>query len=126
MSNITTLAEGQPTAVGTITIELVEADETSAVVIIRWPHKPCIIHPRRFPAAADNAARIIAAAAVWLRAIKRSAGCDRRCLRVFDNAQAYGSIRAPPRTRRSMSNFHQPATGGGHCPTRALKGLRAL
>jgi hypothetical protein len=64
MSNITTLAEGQLTAVGTITIELVEADETSAVVIIRWPHKPCIIHPRRFPAAADNAARIIAAAAV--------------------------------------------------------------
>jgi hypothetical protein len=35
MSNITTLAEGQLTAVGTITIELVEADETSAVVIIR-------------------------------------------------------------------------------------------
>ena len=58
MSQVTELASGQLTAVSTITIELVEATETPAVVIIRWPERPCITHPRRFPAAADNAARI--------------------------------------------------------------------
>jgi hypothetical protein len=31
-----------------VTVELVEADETPAVVIIRWPVKPTILHPRRF------------------------------------------------------------------------------
>jgi hypothetical protein len=71
MSKVTTLASGQLTAVGNITIELIEADEAPGVVIIRWPEKPCVIHPRRFPAAADNAARIFAAAAVRLAAIKR-------------------------------------------------------
>jgi hypothetical protein len=34
------LASGQITAVDTITIELVEADETPAIVIIGWPDKP--------------------------------------------------------------------------------------
>jgi hypothetical protein len=36
MSQITLLAGGRLTAIGTITIELVEADETPAVVIVRW------------------------------------------------------------------------------------------
>lgn len=49
MSQITLLAGGQLTAIGTITIELVEADETPAVVIVRWPSKPTVFHPRRFP-----------------------------------------------------------------------------
>ena len=40
MSKITELAKGQITATDTITIELVEADETPAVVIVRWPGKP--------------------------------------------------------------------------------------
>jgi hypothetical protein len=46
MSKITTLAAGQITAVDTITIELVEADETPAVVIIKWPAKPNIVQTR--------------------------------------------------------------------------------
>jgi hypothetical protein len=41
---ITTLATGQITAIHTITIELVEADETPAVVIISWPEKPTVLH----------------------------------------------------------------------------------
>ena len=41
------LASGAITAIDTITIELVEADETAAVVIVRWPAKPTVFHPRR-------------------------------------------------------------------------------
>jgi hypothetical protein len=44
MSNVTELATGQITAVDSITIELVEADETLAVVIVRWPLKPTVLH----------------------------------------------------------------------------------
>lgn len=62
------------TATETITVELIQADETPAVVIIRWPGKPSVIHPHRFPTVADIAARTFAAAAVRLAAIKR----DRR------------------------------------------------
>lgn len=36
----------------TITVELVEADVTPAVVIVRWPAKPTVIHPQRFADAA--------------------------------------------------------------------------
>ena len=32
-----------------IIIELIEASETPAVVIIRWPAKASVLHPRRFP-----------------------------------------------------------------------------
>jgi hypothetical protein len=74
MSKITPLASGQITAVDMITVELVEADETPAVVIVRWPSKPTVLHPRRFGLAADSAARTFAAAAVRLAAIRR----DRR------------------------------------------------
>jgi hypothetical protein len=55
-------------------IELIEADETPAVVIIRWPVKPSVLHPHGFAAAADAAARTFAAAAVRLAQIRR----DRR------------------------------------------------
>lgn len=68
---ITELASGQLTATETITVELIEADQTPAVVIVRWPSKPSVFHPRRFPGAADSAARVFAAAAVRLAAIKR-------------------------------------------------------
>jgi hypothetical protein len=71
MSKVTELASGQVTTVDSITIELVEADETPAVVIIRWPAKPSVLHPRRFPTAAEAAARTFATAAVRLAAIKR-------------------------------------------------------
>jgi hypothetical protein len=73
MSTITVLATTQLTASpqSTITVELIEIDETPAVVVLRWPSKATVFHPRRFPSAADNAARIFAAAAVRLAAIKR-------------------------------------------------------
>jgi hypothetical protein len=71
MSQITELASGQPTGSDSITIELVEADETPAVIIVRWPAKPTIIHPYRFGSVADLAARTFAAATVRLASIKR-------------------------------------------------------
>ena len=72
MSTVTALAESQLNATASIAIELVEADETAAVIIIRWPQKASVIHPHRFPSAADTAARIFAAAAVVkLAQIKR-------------------------------------------------------
>jgi hypothetical protein len=45
MSKITLLAECTLTAFHTIAIELVEANETPAVVIVRWPAKATVIHP---------------------------------------------------------------------------------
>jgi hypothetical protein len=74
MSKLTELASGQITAVDHTTIELVQADETPAVVIIRWPAKASVLHPRRFPAIADATARTFAAAVVKLAQIRR----DRR------------------------------------------------
>jgi hypothetical protein len=49
MSKVTELASGQLTATETITVELIEANETPAVVIVTWPSKPSVFHPRRFP-----------------------------------------------------------------------------
>jgi hypothetical protein len=49
---------------------LIETDQTPAVVIVRWPIKPSVFHPP-LPGAADSAARVFAAAAVRLAAIKR-------------------------------------------------------
>ena len=66
-----TLAEGQLSATDTLTIELVEANETPAAVIIRRPVRASALHPRLFPVAADVAARTFAAAVVRLAAIKR-------------------------------------------------------
>jgi hypothetical protein len=59
------------TAADTITVELVEADETPAVVIVRWPVERTVLHPRRFPSTAEAVARTFATAAVRLAAIKR-------------------------------------------------------
>jgi hypothetical protein len=71
MSQVTVLASSQINATGTLTIELIEADKTPAVVIVRWPAKASVFHPRLFPVAADVAARTFAAAVVRLAAIKR-------------------------------------------------------
>ena len=71
MSKVTPLATAQITATDTLTIELVEANETPAVVIVRWPAKPSVLHGHRFPAVAEIAARVFAAAVVKLAAIKR-------------------------------------------------------
>jgi hypothetical protein len=71
MSQVTELASSQITAIDTLTIELVQADETPAVVIVRWPAKPSVLHPHRFPSVADVAARTFAAAVVRLAQIRR-------------------------------------------------------
>jgi hypothetical protein len=71
MSKVTTLASGRINGHDMIQIELVEATETPAQVIVRWPAKPTVLHPRLFPVAADIAARTFAAAAVNLAAIRR-------------------------------------------------------
>ena len=70
MSQITQLASGAITAVDTITIELVETDEHPTVVIVRWPVKPTVLQPRRFPDAAPPSRKIFARAHVVLAAIK--------------------------------------------------------
>jgi hypothetical protein len=68
MSKTTTLAEGQitPSPHNTITIELVEADETPAVVIVSWPLQPTVLHPGRFPEAAAAVAKLFATASTEL------------------------------------------------------------
>jgi hypothetical protein len=48
MSKMTELASVAITAVDTVTIELGEADETPAIVIVRWPAKATVFQPRRF------------------------------------------------------------------------------
>ena len=70
MSQITELASSPINASATIIVELVEADETPAVVIVRWPAKPTVIHPRRFPDTAAVIAKLFAEAATALAAIK--------------------------------------------------------
>jgi hypothetical protein len=42
MSKVTPLASGQINAVDALVIELIEANETPAVVIVRWPSKPSV------------------------------------------------------------------------------------
>ena len=51
MSKMTELASGAITAVDTVTIELGEADDTPAIVIVRWPAKATVFRPHRFPLA---------------------------------------------------------------------------
>jgi hypothetical protein len=70
MSKSTTLAECSISAFSTITIELVEADETSAVVIVQWPPQPTVLHPRRFSDVAAQIARAFAQAATELASIR--------------------------------------------------------
>ena len=70
MSKVTPLASNQITATDTVTVELIEADETPAVVIVSWPVKPTVLHPRRFPDAAATIARLFAEAHTALAAIK--------------------------------------------------------
>jgi hypothetical protein len=70
MSKITELASGQITAVDGITVELVETDEHTPVVIVRWPDKASVIHPRRFPDTAAVVARLFAEAHTLLAGSK--------------------------------------------------------
>jgi hypothetical protein len=66
----TELATSQITSTETITVELIETDETPAVVIVRWPAKPSVFHPRRFPDDAAVIARMFAEAHTALAGIK--------------------------------------------------------
>ena len=70
MSQVTVLATAQLTATDAIAIELMETDETPAVVIVSWPAKPTVSHPRRFPETAAVAARVFAEAATRLAQLK--------------------------------------------------------
>jgi hypothetical protein len=69
MSKVTELAACQITATHNLTVELVEADENPAVVIVQWPTQPTVLHPRRFPEVAATAARLFATAATELASI---------------------------------------------------------
>jgi hypothetical protein len=82
------------TSTETITAELIETDRTPAVVIVRWPNKPSVLHPHRFPTAADIAARTFAAAeagpaqagsSVVITAVLlgEPQKCWRRCMRLL-------------------------------------------
>jgi hypothetical protein len=70
MSKVTELAAAQLTAVDSISIELIEAAETPAVVIIIWPAKPTVCHPGRFPELATTIAKLAAEAHTKLAGIK--------------------------------------------------------
>jgi hypothetical protein len=63
MSNLITLASGQINTTEALTIELVEADQTPAVVIITWPTKLSVLHLHRFTDLAASIARLFADAA---------------------------------------------------------------
>jgi hypothetical protein len=64
------LASNEITATDTITVELIETDTNPSVVIIKWPDKATVLHPRRFPDTAAVIARLFAAAATTLASIK--------------------------------------------------------
>jgi hypothetical protein len=72
VSKVTELASGQISGTESITVELIEADETAAVIIVRWPSKPSVIHPHRFGDVAAMVARLFAEAATRLASIKRA------------------------------------------------------
>jgi hypothetical protein len=62
VSKVAQLAFGQLNGADSIRVELVVADETPAVVIVTWPAKPTVCHPRRFPDVAAMVARLFASA----------------------------------------------------------------
>ena len=68
---MTELASGAITAVDTVTIEPGGADETPAIIIVRWPAKATVFHPHRFPSGTDTAARVFAAAVMKLAQLRR-------------------------------------------------------
>ena len=69
MSRVTELASGQIDGHDMITVELVEAEELPAVVIVTWPLKATVLHPRRFSDAAAMVARLFASASTELARI---------------------------------------------------------
>ena len=70
MAKITLLAECTISAFSIVRIELVEADQSPAAVIVRWPSKPSVVTTRRFPETAAALTRAFAAASTELAHIK--------------------------------------------------------
>jgi hypothetical protein len=70
MSKITELASSTINGTDSVTVELVEADETPAAVIIKWPVKATVCLPRRFPDTAAVVVRLFSEAHIALAAIK--------------------------------------------------------
>jgi hypothetical protein len=72
VSKSTILAESQLTHSphDTVTVELIEADDTQTVVIVQWPRQTTALHPKRFPDTAATVAKLFAQAATELASIK--------------------------------------------------------
>ena len=70
MSKITELASSQIANSDAIVIVLSEPDDIAASVIIHWPAKPTVLHPRRFPDAASIIVRLFSEAHIALAAIR--------------------------------------------------------
>ena len=70
MSKTTILASGQITPTDTLLVELREAEEFPASILITWPQAPSVIDPRRFGATANTVARIMATAITTLAQIR--------------------------------------------------------
>lgn len=73
MSKVTELASGQITEAETITIELVEADDTAAVVV-KWPARPTVCTPSGYEQLLASATRLLANAALELAVIRHDRG----------------------------------------------------
>ena len=76
MTKITELASAQVSATGHISIELIEANETPAVVVVTWPDKATVLHPHRFPDIAATLARLFARPLPSSPASGPGGGCD--------------------------------------------------
>jgi hypothetical protein len=106
MRKVNQLAAGQITAIDTLIIELVEADETPAVVIIRWPSKPTILHPRRFPDAAGSSSGCLPRRTQCWPGSKRTGGCSRAGRR-----QGLQDFTSPPPGRPAFANLRTRRPG---------------
>ena len=69
MPNVT-LASGDVTPADQLTIELVQAIETPAVILFHWPTAPTVTDPRRFASVTLAITRIMAEARAKLATIK--------------------------------------------------------
>ena len=80
MSKVTVLATTTVNGADTVAIQLLQAEDMSAVVVtahpgvirIVWPLQPAIVDPQRFPEVAAAIVRMFAAASTELAAIKSS------------------------------------------------------
>jgi hypothetical protein len=125
VSKVTELGQTQFTATQTITVELIETEETPAVVIFGGQARQPSYTPDDLPMWPPQSREC--SQGCHLAGIDQagaSTGTTAR-LRLFDVSQS-GSSRAPVRVRRSISNLHLLATGGGHCPTTSPNTLRSL